>query len=178
MLRPSIYGLVAEFDRPEKLVSAAHRAREAGYTALDAYSPYPVEELAHALGIRRTGMPLIMFIGGLVGCVGGYLMQYYAACIGYPLNIGGRPLNSWPSFIPVTFELTILLAALSGTFGLLGLCGLPLPYHSLFNVPSFARATQDRFFLCIEARDPHFNLGAARDFLSGLGATLVAEVPH
>jgi len=178
MSRPApIYGLVAEFSQPADVVAAARAARGQGYTRLDGYSPYPLEELAEALHIHRTGMPLVMLIGGIVGCIGGFLMQYYAACIGYPVNVGGRPLNSWPAFIPVTFELTVLLSALAGVFGLLGLCGLPTPYHPLFHVPQFARATQDHFFLCIERRDPRFDLDRTREFLRGTGALSVEEVP-
>jgi len=178
MSRPApIYGLVAEYSQPADVVAAARAAREQGYTRLDGYSPYPLEELAEALRIHRTGMPLVMLIGGIVGCIGGFLMQYYAACIGYPVNVGGRPLNSWPAFIPVTFELTVLVSALAGVFGLLGLCGLPTPYHPLFHVPQFARATQDHFFLCIERRDPRFDLDRTREFLRGTGALTVEEVP-
>jgi hypothetical protein len=175
--RPPFYGLLAEFDSPAALVHAAHSAHEQGYRRLDAYSPFPVEGLSEALGFRRTRMPLVMFVGGLVGCVGGFLMQYWISVIAYPINIGGRPLNSWPSFIPVTFELTVLISALSGVFGLLGLCGLPQPYHPLFNVPRFAHATRDNFFLCLEAADPKFDLQATRQFLEGLRPRWVLEVP-
>jgi len=177
-VRPPIYGLLAEFATPDELVHAAHCARSEGYRSLDAYTPFPVEELSEALGFRRTRMPLVMFIGGLLGCVGGFFMQYYIAAISYPINIGGRPLNSWPAWIPITFELTVLISALSGVFGLLGLCGLPQPYHPLFNVPGFARATRDRFFLCVEATDPQFDRQATRQFLEGLHAKEVVEVPH
>src|SRR5204863_9472553 len=117
-------------------------------------------------------------LGGLLGCVGGYLLQYYCNVIAYPFNVGGRPLYSWPAFIPVTFEVTILLSSLAGVFGLLGLCGLPMPYHPLFNVPRFALATRDRFFLCIEATDPKFDREATGQFLSGLRPREVTEVPH
>jgi hypothetical protein len=177
-LRPPIYGLLAEFHEPTALVHAAHRARLEGYRRLDAYSPFPVEELSEALGFRRTRMPLVMFIGGVVGCIGGFLLQYYCAVISYPIDVGGRPLNSWPAWIPVTFELTVLIAALAGVFGLLGLCGLPQPYHPLFNVPRFARATRDGFFLCIEATDPRFDRQQTRQFLEGLHPREVVEVPH
>lgn len=176
--RPPIYGLLAEFDRPAELLDAVRRARAEGYRRLDAFSPYPVEGLAHALGFHRTRMPLVMFLGGLTGCVGGFLMQYWMEAIDYPLNVGGRPLNSWPAFLPVTFELTVLLSSLAGVFGLLGLCGLPMPYHPLFNVPRFARATRDRFFLCVEATDPRFDRAATRQFLAGLNPREVTEVPH
>jgi len=164
--RKDLYGLLAEFDGPTSLVEAAHRAHPDGYRRMDAYTPFPVEELAEAIGFHRTGMPLVMFLGGLSGCIGGYLLQYYCNVLDYPINIGGRPLNTWPSFIPVTFELTVLISALSGVFGLLGLCGLPMPYHPLFNVPRFAQVSRDRFFLCIEAADPRFDEQGTREFLA------------
>jgi hypothetical protein len=176
-VRPTVYGLLAEFDTPNALVHAAHRAYADGYRRLDAYSPFPIEELSEALNFRRTRMPLVMFFGGLLGCVGGFLMQYWCMAVSYPINIGGRPLNSWPAWIPVTFELTVLISALSGVFGLLGLCGLPRPHHPLFAVPGFARATRDRFFLCIEATDPKFDPQLTRQFLGGLHAREVTEVP-
>jgi hypothetical protein len=176
--KAAIYGLLAEFEDPTDLVRAVQRARQDGYSKLDAYTPFPVEGLAAALGFHRTRMPLVMFLGGLAGCVGGYLMQYYCMAISYPINVGGRPLNSWPAFIPVTFELTILVSALAGVFGLLGLCGLPMPYHPLFNVPRFALASRDRFFLCIEATDPKFDRETTRRFLTDLHPREVAEVPH
>ena len=176
--RPPFYGLLAEFDGPAALVHAAGCARQAGYRRLDAFSPFPVEGLSEALEFRRTRMPLVMFLGGLLGCVGGFFMQYWIATTAYPISIGGRPLNSWPAFIPVTFELTVLISALTGVFGLLGLCGLPQPYHPLFNVPRFALASRDRFFLCIEATDPKFDRETTRRFLTDLHPREVAEVPH
>jgi Protein of unknown function (DUF3341) len=174
--RTPIYGLLAEFDGPTELVDAARRAKHAGYRAMDAYSPFPIEELPDALGFRRTGLPLVVLTGGLVGGIGGFLMQYYAMAVAYPLNVGGRPLNSWPAFIPITFELTVLIAGLSAVFGLLALNGLPMPYHPLFNVPRFALATRNRFFLCIEARDPHFDREDTARFLTNLGSREVSEV--
>ena len=171
-----IYGLLAEFAEPEALLEAVRRARAAGYRKMDAYTPFPVEHLAEELGFHRTALPLIVLIGGLIGCGGGFLLQYWISAVDYPLNIGGRPLNSWPSFIPVTFELTILCAALSAVLGMLGLNGLPMPYHSLFNSPRFALASRNRFFLCIEASDRQFNREATAKFLSELKPAGVSEV--
>lgn len=175
---PTLYGLIAEFDKPGQLVAAAERARKEGYRKMDAYAPFPVEGLADALGFRRTRVPLIALIGGLTGCIGGYYMQYWIAKIDYPLNVGGRPLNSWPAFIPVTFELTVLGAALFAVLGMLALNGLPMPHHPVFNAPRFALATRDRFFLCIEAVDPKFDLTNTKRFLENLHCRGVSEVPH
>jgi hypothetical protein len=172
----SLYGLIAEFDDPTSLVSATERAHLEGYRCMDAYSPFPIEELHHALGARSTRLPLIVLIGGIVGCTGGYLLQYWASAIAYPLNVGGKPLHSWPAFIPVTFECTILVAALSAVLGMLALNRLPMPYHPVFNVPRFALASRNRFFLCIEAVDPKFDLEATRRFLETLSPREVATV--
>jgi hypothetical protein len=172
-----IHGLAAEFETPEAIVRAARAAHDAGYRRMDAYTPYPMEALADALHYHRTHVPAVMFVGGLVGGIVGYLMQYYLMAVDYPINVGGRPLHSWPAFIPVTFEMTILFSALSGVFGMLGLCGLPMPYHPLFHLPRFARASQDRFFLCIEAVDPNFDRERTRRFLEELGPCAVDEVP-
>jgi len=177
-MRPGIYGLMAEFDTPGELVDATHKAREAGYRRMDAYSPYPIEELAEALHFHDRRLPLIVLGGALAGGLGGYLMQYYAAVISYPLNIGGRPLHSWPSFIPVTFELTILVAAFAAVLGMLALNHLPMPYHPVFNVPEFAGASRNRFFLCIEARDPKFDFDLTAAFLESLSPREVHEVAH
>ena len=176
--RPPIYGLLAEFDSPTALVEAARRAYSEGYRRMDAYSPFPVEELAEAIGFKQTRIPLVVLLGGLFGCVGGFFMQYYANVIGYPMNVGGRPLNSWPSFIPITFEMTILAAALSAVLGMLALNGLPMPYHPLFHLPRFALATRDRFFLCIEATDPKFDTAATRQFLAALKPKEITEIPQ
>jgi hypothetical protein len=176
-VKKGLYGLLAEFDTPTALVEAARSAHEEGYRRMDAYSPYPIEEAAEAIGFHRSRMPLVMLIGGIVGCVSGFLLQVWCNAIDYPINVGGRPLVSWPSFIPVTFEMTVLISALSGVFGLLALCGLPMPYHPLFNVPRFARASRDGFFLCIEAVDPMFDRELTREFLTKLHPREVTEVP-
>jgi ActD protein len=173
---PPVYGLMAEFDDPNALVAAAHRARVEGYRRMDAYSPFPIEELHEALGLSHTRLPLIVLLGGLVGCLGGYGLQYWAAAYAYPLNVGGRPLHSWPAFIPITFECTILVAALAAVFGMLGLNGLPMLYHPVFNVSRFALASRNRFFLCIEARDAHFDLEDTRNFLETLAPKEVSTV--
>jgi len=171
-----IYGLLVEFETPEDLVSAVRHARAAGYRKMDAYTPFPVEHLAEELGFHNTVLPLVVLIGGLIGCAGGYLLQYWISVVDYPLNIGGRPLNSWPSFIPVTFELTILIAALSAVLGMLALNGLPMPYHPLFNSPRFALASRNRFFLCIEAVDRLFNRESTAKFLGELKSKGVSEI--
>jgi hypothetical protein len=171
------FGLLAEFGTPEALVAAAERIREAGYREVDAFSPYPIEGLADALAFRHTRVPLIVLAGGIVGALTGYLLQYWVSAIAYPLNVGGRPLNSVPAFVPVTFELTVLFAALAGFIGMLALDGLPRPYHPLFGVPRFDRATRDGFFLLIEASDPRFHVEDTRRLLLRLGAREVFDVP-
>jgi hypothetical protein len=176
--RPPIHGLMAEFDSATDLVQAAHRAHQAGYRRMDAYSPFPIEELSEAIGFHHTNVPLVVLIGGLLGGLSGFLMQYWISAINYPENIAGRPLNSWPAFIVVTFEMTILGAALFAVLGMLALNGLPMPYHPVFNVERFAFASKDRFFLCIEARDPRFDRKATEDFLRSLNPRDVTEVPH
>lgn len=175
-MRKPIYGLMAEFDNPTALVAAARRTREAGYRKMDAYSPFPIEELSAALGGHHDSLPLLVLIGGLLGGAAGFGLQYYAAVIDYPLNIGGRPPLSWPSFIPVTFEMTILVAAFAAVLGMLGLNGLPTPYHPVFNVERFVHATRNRFFLCIEAADPMFDADATGKFLESLSPREVSEV--
>lgn len=171
-----IYGLMAEYTTPEDLVEAARRAYAEGYRKMDAYSPMPVDGLAEALGFTRNRLPLIVLIGGLAGAATAVGMMYYSAVINYPLNVGGRPLASWPAFVPITFELTILFASFAAVLGMLGLNGLPMPYHPVFNAPGFAMASRNRFFLCIEARDPKFDPGATRVFLEGLAPKSVVEV--
>jgi ActD protein len=172
----AIYGVLAEFDDPNTLVAAAHRAHHEGYRCVDAYSPFPIEELHEALGAHQTRLPLIVLIGGLVGCIGGYFLQYWVAAIAYPVNVGGRPFHSWPAFIPVTFECTILAASLAAVFGMLALNGLPQPYHPVFNVPRFALASRNRFFLLIESKDPKFDLETTRRFLETLDPREVTTV--
>ncbi|MGB6198994.1 MAG: DUF3341 domain-containing protein [Candidatus Acidiferrales bacterium] len=176
--RALLYGLLAEFEKPEQLMVAAHRAREAGYRRMDAYTPFPVEGLAQALGRKRTMVPLITLIGGLLGGSGGFAMQYWISKTAYPIDVGGRPFNSWPAFIPVTFELTILCASLSAVLGMLALNGLPMPHHPLFNEPRFALASRDRFFLCVESRDRQFDRAKTREFLEGLSSRAVMEVEN
>src|ERR671917_659622 len=166
--RPAIYGVMAEFDNPTDVVAATRRAYEEGYRRMDAYSPYPIEALSEAVGPHKERLPLIVLIGGIIGMIGGYGLQYYVSVINYPLNVGGKPLHSWPAFIPITFETTVLGAAMAAIFGMLALNGLPEPYHPVFNTPNFALATRDRFFLMIESRDPKFDRAVTADFLRGL----------
>ena len=173
----AIYGLLAEFDTGDELLRAIRRVREAGYRQVDAYSPYPIEELADALEFRRTGVSPIFLIGGLVGGLTGYFLQYFVAVDAYPINIGGRPFNSWPMFVPVTFEMTVLFSALFGLIGMLALNGLPQPYHPVFNVPTFERVNRDGFFLCIQARDPLFDPSSTRQLLEQLTSRGVFDVP-
>lgn len=154
---PKLFGLLARFADTETLIQAAQDLSRLGYRRFDAYTPFAVSGLADAMGFRRTAMPIVVLGGGLVGLVSGYGLQWWVSVVAYPLNIGGRPLNSWPLFIPVTFELTILVAALSAVLGMFALNGLPRPYHPLFGIPEFGRASTDGFFLCIEARDPLFD---------------------
>jgi hypothetical protein len=174
--RPRVYGLLAEFERPEELVEASRRAREAGYRKMDAYTPFPIHGLSDALGFRGTKLPLVVLTGGLIGCATALGMQWFSATIHYPLNVGGKPLASWPSFVPITFELTVLFAAVSAVLGMLGMNGLPMPYHPVFNAPRFAFASRDRFFLCIEARDPMFEESRVRAFLADLGSKEIVAV--
>jgi hypothetical protein len=169
---------MAEFDNPTDLVRAARAARERGYRKLDAYSPYPIEELNEALHLHRNKLSLIVLLGGICGGLTGYLLQYYVTVWHFPTNIAGRPLHSWPAYIIITFELTILFAAFSATFGLLALCGLPLPYHPVFNVPRFSLASRKGFFLCVEAVDPLFDLQSTKSFLNSFDPKEVSEVAH
>jgi hypothetical protein len=174
--RSHIYGVMGEFETAEQLIQAAKKTREAGYRHVDAYAPYPVEGLSEALRLHRSWVPFITLLGGLTGGLGGFGLQYWAAAITYPLNIGGRPLNSWPAFIPVTFELTVLGASLSAVLGMLALNRLPQPHHPVFNVKRITHASSDRFFLCIQARDEKFDLADTARFFQALDAHHVSEV--
>jgi hypothetical protein len=168
---------MAQFETPEQVVTAAQRAYDAGYRKMDAYSPMPVEGLAEAIGFKRNYVSLVVLIGGLCGCVGGFGLLWWIAVIAYPHNVGGRPFDSWPAFIPITFECTVLLAALSSVVGMLAMNRLPMPYHPVFNVAEFAqRASVDRFFLCIEANDPKFDREKTKAFLLELNPEEVSEV--
>ena len=177
MKRDPIYGMMAEFDTPVALVEAAKRTYQAGYKRIDAYTPFPIEGLAEEIGFHRDEVPLVVLIGGMVGGLTGYLMQYWMAAVAYPLNIGGKPYHSWPAFIVITFEMTILFAGISAVFGMLALNGLPMPYHPVFNVPRFTRASRDRFFLVVFSSDVKYDPAATRQFLESLDPRSVSEVP-
>jgi hypothetical protein len=172
---PRLHGLLAQFGSPHDVVEAARRVREAGYRRTDAFSPYPIEELWEELEFRSP-LPRLVLAGGLFGLIAGWALQYWASVIEYPLNVGGRPLNSWPAFIVPAFEMTILCAAVTAVLGMLWLNGLPEPYHPVFNVPGFALASRDQFFILIAADDPRFDPVETRKFLEGLGARAVSEV--
>lgn len=171
-----IYGLMAEFDTPAHLLEAAHKAYSEGYRKMDAYSPFPIEDLAEAIGFHRTWVAPLVLAGGIAGCLGGYLLQVWVSVSAYPVNVGGRPNYSWPSFIPPTFETTVLCAALAAFLGLLALNGLPQPYHPVFNARRFALASRDRFFLAIEAADPKFDRSGTQAFLETLNPRGVIEI--
>lgn len=173
-----LYGLLAEFDNSDQLVNAAESARERGYRKLDAFTPYPIEAVSEALGHHHSKLPLLVLIGGVLGALAGFGLQYWVSVIEYPLNVGGRPLNSWIGFIPVTFETTILLASLSAVLGMLALNGLPRPYHPVFNAERFALASRDRYFLCIETADPKFDRMETESFLKGFDPIGVYEVEN
>ena len=175
---PPFYGLLAEFDSADALAKAAARVRDEGYTHTDAFTPFPVEGLSEAIGFHDRKLPLIVLCGGIVGGLSGFGLQYWVAAIAYPLNIGGRPYVSWPAFIPITFEMTILFAALSAVIGLMALNRLPMPYHPVFNAPRFTAASRDRFFLLIESNDPKFDRERTKKFLGDLHAREVTEVAH
>jgi len=171
------YGVIAEFTDPQELLDAANKAREAGYTELDAYSPFPIHGLSEAIGFHHSRLSAVVLGGGIIGGLAGFFMCWYANVIWYPLNIGGKPYNSWPAWIPITFECTILFAAFAAVFGMLALNGLPMPYHPVFNVPRFDQASRDKFFLVIQARDPKFDIDAVWKFLESLGPREVTDVP-
>jgi hypothetical protein len=173
---PVLHGVVAEFETPDSLVSACKKAHAAGYRRMDAYTPFPIEEAADAIGYEKTQVPLLTLCGGILGGLSGYLLQYWVNISAYPMNIGGRPLHSWPSFIIITFEMTILFAGITAVVSMLTLSGLPQPYHPIFNHPRFTAASRDRFFLCIEAADPKFDLDKTKQFLQATDAIDVAEV--
>jgi hypothetical protein len=171
-----LYGLIAEFEHADDLVAAARRTRAEGYRRIDAYTPFPVEELSEALGFRDVWVPIIMLTGGIFGALGGFGLLYYCMVLSYPLNVGGQPLYGWPTYVPITFECTVLLASLSGVLGMFLLNRLPEPYHPVFDAPDFDKATSSRFFLCIEARDSHFDRQATREFMETFGASRVSEI--
>lgn len=172
-----IYGMLAKFETPEALVAAADRAYQAGYRKMDAYTPYPVEGIDRALRLKPSPLPYLIFLGGLTGAVGGFAMQAFATVYDYPLNIGGRPLFSWPTYIPITFETTVLFAALAGVLGLFVFSQFPQPYHPVFRSEDFqSHASQDGFYLGIEASDLQFNLDGTRQLMRELGSTLVEEL--
>ena len=177
MKRTPTYGLLAEFDSPTALVKAAEATHAAGYVKIDAYSPLPIEGLAEAIGFHHDLVPLVTLIGAIIGGATGYLMQYWINTMAYPLNIGGKPFHSWPSFIVVTFEMTILFGGISAVFGMLALNGLPMPYHPVFNVSRFAMASKDRFFLIVFSSDKKYDDVKTREFLQSLGPKTLTEVP-
>jgi len=178
MKHPSIFGYLAEFENPTELVQAAEKVYADGYRKIDTYSPFPIEAAAEAVGFHKSRLSLIVLIGGLTGLATAFGMQYWISVIDYPINVGGRPFNSWPAFIIVCFELTVLFSAASAVIGMFALNGLPMPYHPVFNVPRFVLASRDRFFLCIEARDPLFDRYRTAQFLSSLNPREVCEVAH
>ncbi len=173
---PKTYGVIAEFDSPEQLFAAGKKAREAGYKELEAYTPFPLHGLSDTLGFKDEKVPWIVFAGALLGGTCGYLLQYYTSVIDYPMNVGGKPLNSLPMFFPVAYECTILFAAFGAVLGMLGLNQLPQPYHAAFNAPNFDRASQDKFFLAIEAKDPLFDEVETLSFMETMDANNVSLV--
>jgi hypothetical protein len=176
--RPEIYGLLAEFQTADEVLAATRRARQSGYRHIDAFAPYTVEGLAAELGMRPTRIPATVLTAGLIGAAVGFGMMYYSMAVDYKFNVGGRPYNSWPVFIPITFEVMVLVASLAAFFSMLFRNGLPQLHHPLFNVPEFARSSQDRFFLCIEASDPQFDRRGTAEFLASVTAGGPAfEVP-
>ncbi len=174
-----VYGLLAEFDSATSLTMAAKTAYDSGWRRLDCYTPYPCEEAAEAIGFHRNYVPLITLIGGLMGCTAMFLMETWISVWAYPLNIAGRPYYSWPAFVVPAYEWTILFAGLTAAFGMLAMCGLPAPYHPLFNAPNFRNgASSDKFFLCLEARDPKFSSAESRAFLENMHPVSIVEVEY
>ena len=171
-----LYGVMAQFDNPSDLVGAARETYAAGYRRINGYSPFPIEELSEAIGFRRTLLPLIVLVGGIIGALAGFFMQYWMEVIDYPINVGGKPFNSWPAFIPITFECTVLVAAFAAVLGMLALNKLPQPYHPVFNASNFALATRDSFFLVIESKDSKFDHDEVKRFLKSLEARDVCDV--
>lgn len=171
-----LHGVMAQFDTADEYVAALRKVRAAGYTQFDGYSPLPLHAATEAMGLEKNPMSLMVLIGGILGGLGGFGLATWVSVLAYPINIGGRPLFSWPAFIPPVFETTVLLASLTAVFGMIAINGLPLHYHPVWNVPSFARASVDRFFVCIEATDPKFDLATVKSFLAGLGSQEVSEV--
>lgn len=171
-----LYGVMAQFETPDEFIAALRKVRAAGYTKFDGYSPLPLHAASEAMGLEGNPVSLMVLIGGILGGLGGLALATWVSVVAYPVNIGGRPLFSWPAFIPPVFETTVLLASLTAVFGMIALNGLPLHYHPVWNVPAFARASVDRFFVCIEATDPKFDVASAKSFLAGLGSSEVSEV--
>ena len=178
MIQEGIYGLMAEYDTVPDLVSASEKAYRAGYRRMDSYSPFPIEPVAEAIGFHKNYVALVVLIGGLLGGSGGYGLAYWVSVLAYPLNTGGKPWHSWPAFIPVTFECTVLGASLAAVIGMLAMNGLPMPYHPVFNAPNFALASKEKFFLCIEAADPQFDMTKTRRFLEETHPRVITEVPN
>jgi hypothetical protein len=171
------YGVMAEFDTAQALVDAARRVMAEGFVKVEAYSPVPIEELNDIIHKKRTILPALVLAGGLTGMATGFLLQYWASAIEYPLNVGGRPFASWPAFVVPSYELTILFSALTAAAGMIALNGLPQPYHPVFNAPRFSLASSDKFFIVIEAEDPKYSLKETSAFLDRIGAKGVYEVP-
>lgn len=173
-----IWGLLAEFENSEELLQAARKAHKEGYRKMDAYSPFPVADLPESMGVNDNSVALACLVGGILGGLSAYLLQFWITTKAFPINVGGRPLHSWPSYIPVTFEMTVLFASFGAFFGMWALNGLPMPFHPLFSVKRFAGVTRNRFFLCIESADPRFDMVSTREFLMSLNPQSIEEVPH
>ena len=172
-----LFGVMAEYANEEEVVHAAQKMYDLGYRKMDGYTPFPVHGLDEAIGRRRTKLPMLVLAGGIAGLVGGMGMMWFSSVVHYPINVGGRPYFSWPMFIPIAFECTVLLASLTAVFAMLGLNNLPEPYHPTFNVPNFARASRDSFFLCVEATDDKFDVQKLFEDFNTTHARSVHEVP-